>query len=485
MSSYSHQTEAHRVHPAQVAGFFYPAEAEPLRQLIATMRDHARPDGGVAPKAVVAPHAGIVYSGAVAATAFGAWAKRPDPPRRIVIAGPAHRVAFRGLAIHPATAWITPLGEAEVARDLHLRLAEARAAAVDARPFAGEHSLEMHLVMLQAMLPAPFEILPILVGDAEPRRVAEALRLVWGGPETAIAISSDLSHFLDRASAEAIDSGTGRLIETLEGPSLEGRRACGFLPIMGALDIAAERDMRASGLHLATSADVGADASRVVGYGAFAIEYAASARLAEADRTLLLSTAMAGLSAAARRGGEAPSLALEGRLSPALTSTRASFVTLTQGGKLRGCIGSPAPRRSLIEDAMTNAVQAGFSDPRFPPLTEAELDSLSLDVSILSHPRSVPARSEAQLAAALEPDRDGLILGAGSLRALFLPSVWRQLPDGREFVRRLMQKAGLDGWPDGIEAARFRVETFGAPWRRIEPGDIAPARIDEAPRALH
>ena len=110
---------------------------------------------------------------------------------------------------------------------------------------------------------------------------------------------------------------------------------------------------------------------------------------------------------------QAPSLALEGRLSPALTSTRASFVTLTQGGKLRGCIGSPAPRRPLIEDAMTNAVQAGFSDPRFPPLSEAELDGLSLNVSILSHPRPVPARSEAELAAALEPDRDGLILGVG------------------------------------------------------------------------
>ncbi|MBV8441955.1 MAG: AmmeMemoRadiSam system protein B [Hyphomicrobiales bacterium] len=482
MSSYAHQNG---VHPAQVAGFFYPADVNALRTLIATMRDHARPDGGVAPKAVVAPHAGIVYSGAVAATAFGPWARRSDPPRRIVIAGPAHRVAFRGLAIHPAMAWMTPLGEAKVARDLHIRLAEARAAAVDARPFAGEHSLEMHLVMLQAMLPAPFEILPILVGDAEPRRVAEALRLVWGGPETAIAISSDLSHFLDRASAEAIDSETGRLIETLEAASLHGRRACGFLPIMGALDIAAERDMRASGLHLATSADVGADASRVVGYGAFAIEYAASARLAEADRDLLLSTAMAGLATAARRGGETPSLAVDGRLSPALTSMRASFVTLTQSGKLRGCIGSAAPRRSLIDDVMTNAVQSGFSDPRFQPLTEADLDSLSLDVSILSHPRSVPARSEAQLAAALEPDRDGLILGVGRRRALFLPSVWRQLPDGREFVQQLMQKASLDGWPARIEATCFRVETFGAPWRRIEPGDIAPARIDEPPRALH
>ena len=477
-------SHAHEVHPAQVAGLFYPAEAASLRTLIADVRKRARPNGGVAPKVVVAPHAGIVYSGAVAATAFGPWARRDDPPRRIVIVGPAHRVAFRGLAIHPAMAFSTPLGEARVARDLHLRLAEARAAGVDARPFAGEHSLEIHLVMLQAMLPAPFEILPILVGDAEPRRVAEALRLVWGGPETVIAISSDLSHFLDRRSAEAIDSDTGRRIEMLEAPSLDGGRACGFLPIAGALHIAAERDMRASGLHLATSADVGADPSRVVGYGAFALEYAASARLVEADRALLLSTAMAALAAAARRAGKAPSLALEGRLSPALRAMRATFVTLTQGGTLRGCVGSPAPRRTLIEDAMTNAVQSGFSDPRFQPLTEAELDGLRLDVSILSHPRPVPAASEAELATLLEPDRDGLILGAGQRRALFLPSVWRQVQDGREFVRHLLTKAGLSGWPHGVEAARFRVESFGVKWRRVAPGEIAPVKIDDAP-ALH
>jgi MEMO1 family protein len=475
------QSQGDQVHPAQVAGLFYPAERSALRELISEAQQRARPDGGVAPKVVVAPHAGLVYSGAVAATAFGPWAKRSPGPRRIVIVGPAHRVFFRGLSIHPALAWTTPLGESRVARDLHTRLAEARAAAVDARPFAGEHSLEMHLVMLQAMLREPFEILPILVGDAEPHCVAKALRLVWGGPETAVAVSSDLTHFLDRASADATDSDTARRIERLEAQSLDGARACGFRPVEAALEIAAERDMRASGLHLATSADVGADASRVVGYGAFALEYSASARLTEADRALLLSATMAGLAAAARNGGRAPALAVDGRLSPALTAMRATFVTLTRDGKLRGCIGSPAQRRPLIEDAMANAVQAGFSDPRFPPLTEAELEGVSLSVSILSHPRPMRAASELELVAALEPDRDGLVLGVGQRRALFLPSVWRHATDGREFVRHLLAKAGLTGFPDGIEAHRFRAESFGAPWRRVEASEIAPARIESPP----
>ena len=129
--------------------------------LIADVRKHARPDGGVAPKVVIAPHAGLVYSGSVAATAFGPWARRAKPPRRIVIVGPAHRVAFSGLAVHPASQWRTPLGEIPVAGVTHAELARAPSVVVDPRPFVGEHSLEMHLVMLQAMLPAPFEIMPL------------------------------------------------------------------------------------------------------------------------------------------------------------------------------------------------------------------------------------------------------------------------------------------------------------------------------------
>jgi MEMO1 family protein len=458
---------------------FYPADPGALNALIADERKRARSDGAVAPKAIVAPHAGLVYSGAVAATAFGPWARRAEPPRRIVIVGPAHRVAFRGLAIHPARTWLTPLGETPVAANAHAELAEAPGVVIDARPFKAEHSLEMHLVMLQAMLPTPFEIVPLLVGDADPGSVAEALRRVWGGPETVVAVSSDLSHFLDQRSAQAIDSDTARRIETLDAAALDGRRACGFLPIKGALEIAAERDMRASGLHLATSADVGADASRVVGYGAFALEYAASARLAEADRERLLSACMTALKSATRTGGAtpAPSSAKE---SPALSSWRATFVTLTEGGKLRGCVGSLGPHRPLIEDALANTAKAGMADPRFPPLEESDLAQLRLDVSILSHPRPIPGASESELASALEPDRDGLILAAGKRRALFLPSVWRQVPDARAFVRQLIGKAGLETnhWPEGLDARRFRVESFGAPWRLLDSQDTRPAATD-------
>ena len=343
----------------------------------------------------------------------------------------------------------------------------------------------MHLVMLQAMLPAPFEIVPILVGDADPHCVAEALRRVWGGPETVIAVSSDLSHFLDRgAPNRSMPTPPGASRRSTPPRSMAAGLAASW-PIKGALEIAAERDMRASGLHLATSADVGADASRVVGYGAFALEYAASARLAEADRERLLSACMTALGAAAQNGGKPPALTLDG-VSPALSAWRATFVTLTENERLRGCIGSLEPRRPLIEDALANTAQAGFADPRFPPLKESELTGLRLDVSILSHPRPIPAGSESELADALEPDRDGLILSAGRRCALFLPSVWRHLPDARAFVRHLMAKAGFEPnrWPERLQARRFRVESFGAPWRRVDSKDIAPAAI-EAPPIRH
>jgi AmmeMemoRadiSam system protein A len=143
---------------------------------------------------------------------------------------------------------------------------------------------------------------------------------------------------------------------------------------------------------------------------------------------------------------------------------------------------SGIPLRFIPKAGRSNTAQAGFADPRFPPLSESDLAGLRPDVSILSHPRPVPAESESMLAGALEPDRDGLVLGLGRRRALFLPSVWRQLPDPRAFVRHLVAKAGLEttGWPAGLEAKRFRVESFGAPWRSVEAGEIAQAGSEDA-----
>jgi AmmeMemoRadiSam system protein A len=182
---------------------------------------------------------------------------------------------------------------------------------------------------------------------------------------------------------------------------------------------------------------------------------------------------MIALRQATKTGGEPSPMSFEGE-RPSFSPWRATFVTLTENEQLRGCIGSLEPRRPLIEDALANTAQAAFADPRFPPLRESELTGVRIGISILSHPRPIPAASESELAAALEPDRDGLILSVGKRRALFLPSVWRHLPDARAFVRHLITKAGLapNPWPEGLEARRFRVESFGAQWRQIDSKDV-------------
>lgn len=465
----------------QVAGSFYPAEAAALTAELAEAIAAASPTGGVVPKIAVAPHAGLRFSARIAATAFAPWANWATPIERVVILAPAHRMAFKGLALHPAHAFATPLGSVDVDWEAARRLLPLDDVHVDARPFAGEHSLEMLLIVLQAMLPRRFTLVPLVVGEASPEAVAAVLERVWGGPETVIALSSDLSHYLDLATATRLDQETARRIEALDVGGLDGHRACGHRILAGALRVAAARDLRVTALRLATSHEVLADASRVVGYGAFAMEPAASAHLTGDDRRMLLDTVVAGLARSVMLGGRVPQLVAEGGVSPPLMATRATFVTLERAGALRGCIGSLAPQRALLADALINAVKAGFSDPRFGPLQGAELDGLDLSISILSHPRAMRVADEDDLVAQLEPDRDGLILADQGRSALFLPSVWPDLPDPRAFVRQLKRKAGLaaDHWSATMVARRFRAEKFGRPVGPVDEASLKPLRFVE------
>ena len=448
-------------HMPQVAGMFYPDTREDCAALVVKCLASARPSPVADPKIIIAPHAGYVYSGPVAATVYAPLKKRANVIRRVVLVGPAHRVAFEGLATIGADAWRTPLGDIPVDRNAIGRLSASPDFGVNDRAFGREHSLEVHLPFLQTVL-GDFELIPILVGDASPDTVAEALETVWGGPETLIVISSDLSHFHDYETARCLDRETARNIESLNG-DLNGKDACGCRGISGALIQARKRDLRVTGLDIRNSGDTAGDKSRVVGYGAFAMEEAETARLTDADRETLLRAAYSTLQAAIKIG-RMPEINIEGRLSPSLTAMRATFVTLKIDGDLRGCVGSLVPQRPLIADVMSSAYKAGFSDRRFNALGQAELERLSIDVSILSHPRPVAVASEDELIAKLRTGKDGLILGDGSARALFLPSVWESLPNPRDFVGRLKQKAGLppDHWSATMEAKLFTTESFGA-----------------------
>ncbi|WPL16358.1 Memo-like protein [Thiorhodovibrio winogradskyi] len=262
---------------ACVAGTFYPAEPSRLRAEIdacfaqrarATPASTAgRTDKRV--KALIVPHAGYLYSGPVAASAYASLESQADQIHRVVLLGPAHRMPFKGLALSAADAWETPLGSVPVARSVCKELlAFAQVRELDTA-FDGEHSLEVQLPFLQHLL-GNFDLVPLLVGAASPTEVVEVLESLWGGAETLIVISSDLSHFLDDASARALDAQTATAILRLEPDLIGPEQACGRYPLRGLLTMAQERGLKPEQLDLRNSSQTAGTPDRVVGYGAYA-----------------------------------------------------------------------------------------------------------------------------------------------------------------------------------------------------------------------
>lgn len=257
-----------------MAGSFYPGDPDVLRAQVAACLDEggrrqAKLVGVVRPKALVVPHAGYVYSGPIAGSAYALLAPWAAGIRRVVLIGPSHRVAFRGLATSSAEAWSTPLGEVLLDRagaaEL-LRLPEVQELDV---AHAREHALEVQLPFLQALLPE-FRLLPLVAGDAPARVVAEALDAAWGGDETLLLVSSDLSHYHDYETARALDRATTAAIEALAPEAIGAESACGRVPVHGLLLAARAHGLTARTLDLRSSGDTAGPRDAVVGYGSYA-----------------------------------------------------------------------------------------------------------------------------------------------------------------------------------------------------------------------
>ncbi len=251
-----------------VAGSFYPASATELRATVERLLGAAKPQS-LSAKALIAPHAGYIYSGPIAATAYATLAPRADAIHRVVLLGPSHFVPFRGLALPDAEAFETPLGRIELDRAALLMLQGHPAVQVLGEAHEREHSLEVQLPFLQVAL-KEFTLVPLAVGHAEPGQVAAVLDLLWGGEETLIVISSDLSHYRSYEAAALIDAETAKAIERLDEEPLDGDHACGCHPIRGLLRVARRRHMKVLPLDRRNSGDTAGDRRRVVGYGAWA-----------------------------------------------------------------------------------------------------------------------------------------------------------------------------------------------------------------------
>ena len=453
------------IRPPAIAGTFYPGEPDALAAMVDRCLADAR-DDGLSPKALIAPHAGLVYSGPVAGNAYRSVARRAKEITRVVLLGPPHRVAVPKFCVPAAHAFRTPLGDVPLDTDGIATALQVPGVEQSDIPHAEEHSLEVHLPFLQRVL-GKFTLVPVIVGGPTPQETDALLAALWGGPETLVVISSDLSHYHNYDGANRLDQGFRRLVETLALEKIEDEQACGRYPVKGLLNRARALDLRVTTLDVRNSGDTAGreNRDRVVGYGSWALEYAGSARLPGDDRATLLDGARRSIANGLRTGR--PAQVQHGTFTAPLETFRATFVTLNQDGRLRGCIGSILPHRTLVEDVVVNAHKAAFGDPRFPELTPEEVDGLDLSVSILSHARPIVFGSEAQAIDELRPDIDGVILQANGpdgqpRRGLFLPQVWETVPKAEQFLRHLKAKAGLprDFWNDSVRLWRYTTETF-------------------------
>jgi len=250
-----------------VAGIFYPQDPRELRTMLADYLSAACAVGSV-PKAMIVPHAGYVYSGPIAASAYARLKPARGQITRVVLLGPAHRVGFDGMALSSADYFMTPLGQIAVDRASIEKILPLASVRVMDQAHAQEHSLEVHLPFLQEVL-GEFKLVPLVVGDATPEQVAQVLDALWGGPETLIVISSDLSHYHDYKTAQKLDLATSRAIEQLRVEDIEYDHACGRNPVNGLLYVARQRSLKAKTIDLRNSGDTAGSQDRVVGYGAY------------------------------------------------------------------------------------------------------------------------------------------------------------------------------------------------------------------------
>jgi AmmeMemoRadiSam system protein B/AmmeMemoRadiSam system protein A len=458
-----------KVRPAAVAGAFYPADPLELSKMIDDLLAKAAPppvDGTII--AAVAPHAGYPYSGPVAAwtyAAIGAQVKAGHKYSRVVVIAPSHYVGFDFTSVYDGDAYTTPLGQVPVDKEFARRLVKISSnfqlsdKGHQATADAPEHSVEAQLPWLQKIL-GNFELVPIVMGDqsyASSRALGVALaKMLRGDHDTLVLASSDLSHFHTYADAETIDHKTLHALEAYDYYSMSRNfqyrgqgepgiwEACGGAPIVAAM-IYAERmgANKAEVLKYANSGDITGDKSRVVGYSADL--FVKSAR--EAEVTLpfsLTGEEKAELLALARKSVESVIVNKElyaptAPASETLNREFGVFTTLTEDGALRGCVGFTSPAKPLFMTVRDTATLAALRDPRFAPVTDAELPKLAYEISVLSPLRRV---TDVEM---IKVGRDGLMMKNGDHEGLLLPQVAAEQNWDREtFLSQTCVKAGID-----------------------------------------
>jgi len=441
-----------KIRKPAVAGRFYPASPKELRDdvekyLAAATSTNTSVSTPV--NILIAPHAGYVFSGAVAANAY---ARASRNVKTVILIGPSHHKRFDGVHVTDARYYETPLGNVEINQDINAKLSKHPLCLRASGAEDAEHCLEVQLPFLQVLL-KKFTIVPLITGNVGAKAVAEML-LPFVDDTTLVVASSDLSHYQPQKDARDIDDAT---ISTVISGNVDGfMEACGETAIRVVMEIAAKRGLTAELIDARTSYETApeyGDPYRVVGYAAIAFVKSSAAgggaeNFSRQEKDYMLKLARETISTAVR-GGEMlpPPKPTQPELSR-LLQNYGCFVTLNSHGQLRGCIGNIEPIKPLYKGIADNAINAAFHDPRFPRVKAAELTDINIEVSVLTKPAPLGAKSPDDILKKLIPFEHGVILKLGSRQSTFLPQVWEQLPDKVMFLEHLAMKAGAgrDDW---------------------------------------
>ena len=470
INNYSLRDEdLNKTREAAVAGLFYPADVFQLSNVVDEYLSKVQTTSSLRPHILIVPHAGYQYSAQVAAGAYKKLIPFASEIKTVILVGPSHHVPVRGAALSTAEKFKTPLGRVAVNQELNHRLSGFKGFHFLDNAHRKEHSLEVQLPFLQKVL-TRFSIVPIAYGDISPQDLAQALLPFASSPDTVIVISADLSHYLDYDTAKTVDRQTAVQVDNKE--PLADHQSCGATGINAALLLSKQLNYQPKLLDMSNSGDSSQEYDSVVGYASWVFNQ----KDTETQALSPLEQEVENLRNFANHHGKALfDIALQS-LQQAVTEHKkytpsrndwadvlfnkgAAFVTLTQNGNLRGCIGTLMPYRGIGLDVAENTYAAALHDDRFKPLSVEELPHTNLSISLLTGYEKIDCRDEDDLLNQLQQGIDGLVIRDGNRQGLFLPSVWEQLPDKREFLKNLKLKAGLSPsyWSDEIKAYRFRV----------------------------
>ena len=438
-----------KIKEPSVANTFYPGNATELGKQLDTFSKENKNGYKYKTRAVIVPHAGLVYSGQLA---YEGISQLDKTIKNIFIFAPAHRVAFSGFALSGYDEWKTPVGTVKINQEANTELEEKFDAKIFDEAFTEEHSIEIELPAIQHIFGEEINIIPVLVGKADPQKITGIISKYYDNKEFGFIISSDLSHFLNDKKAQKIDGETARMIESGDISELRYDQACGAAGIYGLVDFANKRKFSLIRINLINSSLASGNKSSVVGYGAwFLYEGSKNRFIKEYYSEYLLNLCRNVILSKFNHK------TLYTAHPPVFNQLGACFVTLKKNNNLRGCIGSIIAHQPLINDIVQHSEDAAFHDPRFNPVEENEIDSLTIDISILSEPVQMSFKDEQDLLGQIVPFRDGIIIKDRFHQAVYLPSVWEELPDKVMFLNSLKMKAGLPPkhFSKTFEAYRF------------------------------